>query len=123
MGIIGGDPGVRSWVPVPVIPGFNTGGWDESISVLAKSILSFSVSEELGPLSVLFGFVISLGSKAGLQLPLGVLVSTSDPSGDVEDSLKLDKEESGLTASAEVLLSEIPTPIVLTTVESRLDQD
>ena len=106
-----------------VIPGFNTGGWDESISVLAKSILSFSVSEELGPLSVLCAFVISFGSKAGLQMPLGVLVSTSDPSDDVADSLKLDKEESEVTASAEVSLSEIPTPIVLTTVESRLDQD
>ena len=55
-----------------VIPGFNKGGWDKSISVLAKSILSFPVSEKLGPISVLCASVISFGSEAGLQVPLWV---------------------------------------------------
>ena len=41
-----------------VIPGFNTCGWDKSISVLAKSILSFPVSEKLGPTSVVWASVI-----------------------------------------------------------------
>ena len=40
----------------------------------------------------------------------------------MEDSLRLDEEESRVTASAEVSLSEIPTSIVLMTVESRLDK-
>ena len=133
VGVIGGDPRVGSWDPVwswsgfrgvgMVVLGFNMGGWDKSIPVLARPVLSFSISDEQGSLSVLCTFTLALWTKAGLQMPLGVLISTSDPSDDVEDSLKLDEEESRVTASAEVSLSEIPTPMVLTTVESRLDQD
>lgn len=133
MGVTGGVPGLGSWDPIwslfgfrgvgMVVPGFNMGGWDRTIPVLFRPVLSFSLTGKQGSFSVLCASVMVFWAKAGLQMPLGELLSLSDPSDEVEDSLKLVEEESGVTASAEVSLSEIPTPMVLTTVESRLDQE